>query len=153
MLYLPLSETALHDADFARAVAEIIVNAFYRPRQLLVLRLPSVAPQQRALTAQLRAVVPRLCDTGVTIPRTCPPNVLFATGDLAEDSPLLAAQPWTMMVHDSFDFWRHGETFYCLADRVLVLTGRGEAGFLPLDVAPLFGPQAQRLWLRPPVAV
>lgn len=153
MLYLPLTETALHDADFAHAVADIIVRAFYRPRRLLVLRLPSVMAQQRLLAAQMRAIVPLLCDTGITIPRSCPPNILFATDDLAEDSPLLAAGPWTMMVHDSFDFWRHTETFYLLADRVLVMTGRGEdgpTGILPLDVAPLFGPHAQRLWLHRP---
>ena len=40
ILYLPLTETALHDAEFARAVAEMTVRAFYRPRQVLVLRLP-----------------------------------------------------------------------------------------------------------------
>ena len=101
----------------------------------------------------MEPLVTTLRDTGVTIPRSCPPNILLATGDLAEDSPLLAARPWTMMVHELFDFWRHTEAFLRRAARLLVVAGRGEAavaGFLPLDVAPLFGPRARRLWLRHP---
>ena len=153
ILYLPLTETALHDTDFARTVAEVVAEAFYRPQHLLVLRLPSVEAAPRALAAQMAAILPRLRDTGVTIPRSCPPNVLLATDDLAEDSPLLAAGRWTMMFHESFDFWRHTEAFYRRADRVVVMAGRGEmapAGFLPMDVAPLFGPRAQRVWLCAP---
>ena len=148
-----MSETALHDEGFARAVAELILRAFFRPHHLLVLRLPSVEPAAGALTTQMEAILPRLCDTGVTIPRSCPPNVLLATDDLAEDSPLLASCPWTMMFHESFDFWRHSEAFYRRAGRVLVLAGRREtapAGFLPLEVAPLFGGRAERVWLRHP---
>jgi hypothetical protein len=153
VLYLPLTETALHDADFARAVAEAVIRAFYRPQTLLVLRLPPAGDTARPLAGQVAALLPRLRDTGVTIPRNCPPNVLLATDDLAEDSPLLAARPWTMMFHDSFDFWRHTEAFYRRAERVGVMAGCGEtapAGFLPMDVAPLFGARAQRVWLRDP---
>lgn len=153
VLYLPLTETALHDAAFSRAVAEIIVRAFYHPQTLLVLRLPPLDHASRTLAAQLNVILPRLRDTGVTIPRNCPPNVLFATDDLDEDSSLLAARPWTMMFHESFDFWRHTEAFYRRADRVVVMAGRGgleSAGFLPTDVTPLFGDRAQLIWLRDP---
>lgn len=153
LIYLPLTETALHDADFARAVAETVVQAFFRPESLLVLRLPSVEDESNALTAQIHAVLPRLRDTGVTIPRCCPPNVLLATSDLAEDSALFEASPWTMMFHESFDFWRHTEAYYRRADRVVVMAGQGDhtpVGFLPLNVAPLFGPRAIRTWLRGP---
>jgi hypothetical protein len=151
ILYLPLTEAALQDAGFARAVTEIIVRAFDRPHHLLVLRLPWAEATPRTLTAQMEAFLPRLRDSGITIPRFCPPNVLLATDDLAEDSPLLAARPWTMMFHESFDFWRHTEAFYRRAERVVVVTGQeAPGGFLPLDVAPLFGPRARRIWLRQP---
>lgn len=149
VLYLPLSETALHDRGFARLVGGIVAETFYRPQRLLVLRLPPVEAAPPPLAARLQALLPGLREGGVTIPRACPPNLLFATADLAEDSALLTGRRWTMLFHNSFDFWRHTEAFYRRARRVLVVAGQqAPGGFLPPDVAPLFGSRAQRLWLH-----
>jgi hypothetical protein len=150
-VYMPLTETALYDTSFARAVAETIIDAIFYRDTLLVLRLPPAENAPHSLAAQIQTVLPCLRDTGVTIPHGCPPNVLLATDDLREDVSILARRPWTMIFHESFDFWRHTKAFYRQAERVLVMTAPHEAvagTFLPLDVEPLFGPRATRVWLR-----
>jgi hypothetical protein len=56
-----------------------------------------------------------------------------------------------MLVHESFDFWRYPRPFYRAAQRVMVMGSSGSTapgGFLPADVQPIFGDNAQRVWLR-----
>ena len=144
--YIPLTETALHDPHFARVVAQVILQTFFNPDTMLVLRLPQVDGGLASLSSQIHAIVPSLRDAGVTIPYGFPPNLLLATGDLDEGSFPLKSRPWTLILHESFDFWRHTKGFFWRPERILVISDHAGAGtFLPVDVAPLFGPRASRV--------
>ena len=161
--YVPLSETALADADFARAVAQEALRACFDPATLLVLRLPYVrAPYgsgphgsgtPAALIPRIAALLPALRDSGLMVPRASFANIVFADHDIDEDHPLLGQVPLHMLVHESFDFWRHTIGFYTSAAAIGVLAGTrtntGAAalsGFLPFDIAGIYGPRAIRRW-------
>ena len=153
IIYVPLTETSLSDRGFAYAIGSLLLQAFFRPDMLLLLRLPDVSFSPRPLQAQVQAIMPGLLSTGLVFPLSCPPNVLFATTDLSEDSPILADRCWSLIIHDSFDFWRHPPAFYEAAERISVMATPYESmagSFMPLLVAPLLGPKASRAWLRVP---
>ncbi len=147
--YVPMSETALSDRAFGRAVAELVLKACFDPATLLVLRLPFDPDGQDTLTRRMTILLPALRDGGVVIPRAGSRSILFATQDLEEDHPLLKRLPLHILVHDSFDFWRHSSGFYARAARITVLAGlelAAQPTFLPYDIEGIYGANATRRW-------
>jgi hypothetical protein len=143
--YLPLTETALDDRAFARVVARTVLDACFDPACLLVLRLPA-GGGERTPAQRIAAMLPALRQSGIVIPRASPDNIVLATEDLDEDHTLPARLPRHLLVHDSFDFWRHTPGFYAGAEQVTVVSGREAASppRLPYDVRDAYGPQAVR---------
>jgi hypothetical protein len=145
--YVPLTETALKDRGFAKAVAELVLLASFDPSALLVLRLPTVPEGKRSLVSAFATMLPPLRDSGVMLPRVCPQNIVLSPDDLDESHPILARFPLHVFLHESFDFWRYTSSFYARAARITVLSGweaRSRLGFLPDDVSPIYGPKAAR---------
>ena len=154
--YMPLSETALASVSFARTVAEEVLRACFDPGTLLVLRLPYGREAAGGLAPRIAALLPALRDSGLIVPRASLANIVFADNDLDEDHPLLDQMPLHMLVHESFDFWRHTTGFYTRASVIEVLAGAGwadcagpvmPAGFLPFDISSIYGPHAIRRWV------
>jgi len=148
--YLPLTETALDDRAFARVVARTVLEACFDPTRLLVLRLPA-GGGERTPAQRIAAMLPALRHSGVVIPRASAGNIVFATEDLEEDHTKLARLPRHILVHDSFDFWRHTPGFYAGAEQVAVCAGPDPASpahlpptCLPYDVRDAYGPRAIR---------
>jgi hypothetical protein len=148
-VYLPLTETALHDPAFARAAAHRIREAFQHSDTLLLLRLPNDQPGE-TLASRIGVALKALATSGVVLPRSTPGNIFFVSTDLAA-----APDPGNtaLILHDGFDFWRHDRAFYENAAQIEVLASadsQDEPTFLPLDVTEIFGPRARRVWLEPP---
>jgi hypothetical protein len=149
MLYLPLTESAMADRAFARAVAEVILQASFQPSCLLVLRLPAVHKAGNALAQGIAAILPALRDSGIVLPRINPRNIVLAMQDLEEDHPFFERFAFRLLVHESFDFWRHTSGFYARAQEVMVFAGAGAASlgdFLPFDISGIYGEKAARRW-------
>jgi hypothetical protein len=147
-IYLPLTETALHDPAFVRATAYRIRDAFQHPDTLLLLRLPNDEPGE-TLASRMGFALRALGASGVVLPRSMPRNIFFVSTDLA-----VAPDPGNtaLILHEGFDFWRHTRDFYETAGRVDVLAStnsQNELTFLPRDVTEIFGPRARRIWLEP----
>jgi hypothetical protein len=150
--YVPLTETAMNDRAFARTVAELMLRACFDPATLLVLRLPFDRGGNNTLARRVAAILPALRDTGIVIPRASPRNIVFATQDLEEDHPILDRFSLRILVHESFDFWRHSFGFYARAARVTVLASAESPfnpGFLPYDVSEVYGATSLRRWVDP----
>jgi hypothetical protein len=148
-IYIPLTETSLADAAFARHVAGLIRAAFVQPHARLLLRLPDERPGE-TLAARIAACLKALAATRVVLPRNTPPNICFVTADLTA-----ATAPPNLFITlpEDFDFWRHPQRFYAAATSITVAASRTHAAdpeFLPLDVTPIYGPRATRQWLTPP---
>lgn len=149
--YLPLTETAMADRAFARFVGDAILDACFDASTLLVLRLPSAS----GLATGIGAILPAPLEAGVVIPRARRDHILVTVDDLEEDHSLFNRHATHIMVHESFDFWRHTASFYARADRVTVLAGTEttmRAGFIPYDVSTVYGGKAVRRWLVDPAA-
>jgi hypothetical protein len=146
--YLPLTETSLQDTEFAGAAARLIRAAFVHPATNLILRLPNERPGE-TLAARIAATLTALAATGIILPRNTPANIFFATGDLPGDPALPGL---SIVLHESFEFWRHTDAFYQAAQSVMVAASTAtlpDPEFLPLDVTPIYGARAKRLWLKP----
>jgi hypothetical protein len=147
MLYVPLTETAMGEPAFARTVAKLVLQAYFDPTLLLVLRLPSTRDGKNDLTRGIAAILPALGASGVVIPRTRSSSIMFATQDVEEDHQLIGQFPLYILVHESFDFWRHTFDFYARSARVTVLAGSASTSmseFLPDDISMIYGPNAVR---------
>jgi len=146
LLYLPLTETALDDRAFARAVMDLILQSFFDPTTLLVLRLPPDVRGPslvRGITTLLAAAGP----SGVVLPRSSPANILLAMQDPEEDHVIFERFPLFIVIHESFDFWRHTSGFYKRAREVTVLAEpetAARAGFFRFDVSTIYGAKAVR---------
>jgi hypothetical protein len=149
--YFALTATAMADPAFARFVAHRIQTACFDRATLLILRLPVIPNGENPLLAGIAAILPALRQTGVIIPRTIVPNILFATEDLEEDQHMSALPPLHMMVHESFDFWRYTQSFYTEAASISVLVSNPGTGGdeHSMDVRPIYGPNARLHWLPP----
>jgi hypothetical protein len=145
MTYLPLTHAALADRGFGRAMTDLILQRFFDPATLLLLRLPPDSTLSRSIEPLLAAVR----TSGIVLPRTSPPNILFASHDLEEDHAILHRSPVHMIVHDSFDFWRHTADFYAQAQQVTVLADpelAARAGYSHFDISSIYGAKAVRQW-------
>jgi hypothetical protein len=147
-IYVPLTETGLADKAFARAIARLVRAAFAQPHALVLLRLPPERTGE-ALAGRIVRALTGLAGSGVVLPRNTPANVYFLTADLSLET---APPNLFMTVHEDFDFWRHPKRFYEAAMAVTVAARqvhRPNPEFLPLDVTPIYGARATRLWLPP----
>jgi hypothetical protein len=153
MLYLPLTGTALGDRAFGRAVAKLILHAFFDASGLMVLRLPASASGAPSLTYGIAALLAAVRKSGVILPRACPANIFVTARDLEEDHILFERSEFDLAVHESFDFWRHTSGFYARARQVTVLAEADAVtrrALLPYDVTGLYGVKAVRRWLADP---
>jgi hypothetical protein len=148
--YVPLTETAMTDRDYAKAVAEMVLQASFDQSVLLVLRLPANRDGRHSLVSGIATMLPALRDSGVVLPRVHPRNIMVTTQDLEENHPIFERFPLHILLHESFDFWRHTDSFYARAARITILSGQwstSRPGFLPDDVSPIYGPRAVRRWV------
>jgi len=149
MLYVPLTETALDDGAFGHAVTELILQTFFDPTTLLVLKCPAACQVEPSLTHGIATLLAAVRKSSVMLPRSSPPNILFAASDLEEDHVIFDRFPFCLVVHDSFDFWRHTKGFYARAQEVTVLARQGSATE-EFNVAAIYGPNAVRRWVVDP---
>jgi hypothetical protein len=147
-IYVPLTETGLANKAFARAIARLVRAAFAQPHALVLLRLPAERAGE-SLAGRIGRTLIALAASGVVLPRNAPSNIYFLSADL---SPETAPPNLFITVHEDFDFWRHPKRFYEQAMAVTVAASqalRAHPEFLPLDVTPIYGARATRLWLPP----
>jgi hypothetical protein len=143
--YLPLTATAMSDPAFARTLAERIQQGCFDPNMMLILRLPVSGDGENPLLAGIAAILPALRETGVVIPRSSIQNIFISTEDMDEDLLRAGLPPLHLTVHESFDFWRHTQTFYREFAGVSVLRSRNRfdaGGETQADVTSVYGPGA-----------
>jgi hypothetical protein len=83
--YVPLTETALEDDAFARALA-LMIRAAFADGGVLLLRLPDARPGG-TVAGGIAAVLAALAATGVVLPRHVSERIYFLTGDIGRSGP------------------------------------------------------------------
>ena len=152
LLYVLLTDAAMGDRAFVRAVGALVLQASHDPAVRLVLRLPASDDVADPLASGMAILLTALADVDIVLPRARLSNVATTAQDLAEDHPLFDGPALHIIVHEYCDFWRHTAHFYSRAARVTVVSGREAADFpaLPYDVSAIYGPNAVRRWVGMP---
>jgi hypothetical protein len=148
--YIPLTSAALADQAFVSIFAHIVQQVYFKPKTLLLVRLPFSRPDEDPLSAGVALVLNALRSAGVVIPRMRANNIFFVSDDVEEYHSSVSLPPLQITVHESFDFWRHTKTFYEIAADVTVLVSRGgieKPEETAQDVMGIYGPRAQCHWM------
>jgi hypothetical protein len=156
VLYLPLTEASLDDRAFAQAVLDLILQTFIDLTTLLILRLPADAQMGPSLARGIATLLAVVRQSGLVLPRSSPANILFTTRDLEEDHVLFERFPLHIVLHESFDFWRHTVDYYARAHAVTVLAepeSAAKAGLFRFDVTSIYGAKGVRQWVVDPADV
>jgi len=146
VLYIPLTETGLNNSSFVRSLVRHILRAFVDPQAVLLLRLPAER-QGEQLSIRIARFLRLLAASQINLPRIAPSNVFLLPSDLTMSA---AFQNLSIVLHESFEFWRHPRSFYEKAVSITVeaaATERTSTDFLPHDIASIYGGRACRRWL------
>jgi len=119
--YVPLTDCAVHDAQFQQHLAEIIAKTYFEPSVCLLMRLPAVTTD---LIERMRAALAGIRGARSHIPQTRANNIFFASGDIGDDVLLSLAPRLSWWIHHSLDHWRHAMPVYAASADVTVFLDR-----------------------------
>ena len=111
LTYIPLSESGSHDAAFSRVVARIIAAAYFNPEQCVLLRVPEANENMPDLAQRIIRTLEAIGGSGIVTPRVVAKNIFLLRSDLPE-SVIDTDRRWSLVVDDTFDFWRYTRRLY-----------------------------------------
>jgi hypothetical protein len=117
IMYIPLTECAAKDSGFQRMLAEMIVSIYFERRKCLLIRLPLPGFE---LTERLRIALDGLRATGVQLPQARSKNIFFVSDDMPDAALQNFGGRLTMIMHQTFEFWRYSPALYVKAEQVIV---------------------------------
>jgi hypothetical protein len=125
IVYAPMTETGTADTAFAKRIALLIARTYLDPTSGLIIRLPFGADQNAKLRDRMAGMLTGLRHTRIPIPSVPAPNIFFATDDVEMSQLAVQPQSVDLLIHDSFDFWRHPPSFYAKFRSISVTARRG----------------------------
>jgi len=119
--YVPLTDCAARDEQFQHIVAELIATTYFEPGVCLLMRLPLATSD---LTERMRLALGGIRGAHRSIPQTRANNVFFTSGDLGDDVLSELAPRLSLLLHHSFDHWRHPKSVYEASEEIAVFLDR-----------------------------
>ncbi len=116
--YVPFTESAAHDRDFCKMVAQAIELAYFDHTACILLRLPYL-DADASLARRVFSFLGGIGDSRIKFPQIFCKNVLLVTEDLPESFFSVKESKVNMILHETFDFWRYTKDFYSMADHIL----------------------------------
>jgi hypothetical protein len=153
--YIPLTECVMKDGGFQRLVFETIEATYFEPKSVLLLRLPPGDD----LTVRMKWVVEGIRAVSLRLPQARSANIFLVGSDLPEDLLRQFGGRLSLVLHQSFEYWRYTPGVYAQANKILyVLDGewkrptecakkllREAFGQMPRFLLPVRPPEAE--WL------
>jgi len=115
--YIPLTEAAVHDRNFQRAVADVIVPAYFDPTRCVLIRLPTMMSEA---TDRMRLTLDGIRRCQSHIPQVRSGNIFFLSGDLSEDLLTPLRSRLSFILHNTFEFWRYTRALYQEATEIVL---------------------------------
>jgi hypothetical protein len=116
------SSSSSCDPVFSEAVAQTIAAAYFNPSQCVLLRLPALHDSAADLSRQIVVATEAIRATGIVLPRVAAQNVFLARFDLPES--FFDAYPQvSLMLDETFEFWRYTRALYLKLQSVSYLLG------------------------------
>jgi hypothetical protein len=150
--YVPLTETALADQTFCNVIAALVAETYFDPSACVLLRLPTLPARTATLADRLAAAIMPLQQAKPRLPRVPSPGVFFLADDVSTAMLRALGAPATLLMHESFDFWRHPAAFYrsFASARVFApLVLRGARAALVDLLSAALGCRPEISWLKP----
>jgi hypothetical protein len=119
--YVPLTDCATRDEQFQHIVADLIAETYFEPGLCLLMRLPSA---ESDLTEKMRLALGGIRGAHRNIPQTRASNIFFTSGDLGDDVLTELAPRLSLLLHHSFDHWRHPKSIYEASKEIAVFLDR-----------------------------
>ncbi len=110
LVYIPLTEVAARDRQFAERIGVAIREAYFDTSTGIILRLPFLAKTSATIAEGIALGLEGLCVTPASIPRLPAENIVFTNEDL--DTKAFHRRNVHILAHETFDFWRHPPAFY-----------------------------------------
>jgi hypothetical protein len=148
LIYVPLTETCLKDADFMRSVARLYDSTYFASARALVLRVPERVGDLSALEDRFEASLAALVEGGSRAPLAPARNAWMASDDVSPAALAAAASAADFLAHHTFDFWRIAPPDYRPFRSRKIVARRGHNLSEEFDdlVEALCGPGAQVIW-------
>jgi len=128
--YVPLTTSACHDPAFRKIVAKLVSACVADESQGCVIRLPELtaaAADTGSLTAASKELVRALSRVKARPKSKRRPAVALTGADLIEQWPVALTCPVDLVLHSSYEFWRHPrERYRCFRD-ITVFSMQGAA--------------------------
>jgi hypothetical protein len=123
LTYVPVTETALDDHRFLTTVAGALSRCAADPSRCLIFRLPRI--DTPAASARER------CESALALVRTAfarrlppmAPWLLFASDDVSARRLMSFAASAELLMHSSFEFWRHPQAYYSTFHSIRIVRG------------------------------
>ena len=109
--YIPLTDAAMHDANFQRVVTTAIRSAYLDRSTCLILGLPAMESPSAPVTDRMISALSGIRASGTLLPRASATNIFFITHVNEVDLKPLAPR-MTMVLHETFCHWMYTVDFY-----------------------------------------
>lgn len=151
-IYVPFTERAADDADFCRHVARLIIESVQAPAQLLLLGAPLAQSRADIAVKMIALLLQGLRNCGTILPRAVLPNVVVVSTLLGSDYFMPPHPPATLLMPESFPFWRCPKSYFRLFQQVelaVPVSRRRDDISISEFFAPALGAQPRLLWTGP----
>ncbi len=113
--YVPLTEVATKDLSFQSTLAKSIVTTYFDQGICLLIRLPSPGLD---LPSRLKMGLEGIRSVGLHLPRARATNIFFLADDLSERTMTSAGSQLSLVIHESFEYWRYTQSLYRAAAQI-----------------------------------
>jgi hypothetical protein len=121
-IFIPLTEAATADKGFMKHAGAIISKAFFDVSSQVYLALPCLGSHDNSTRERVKNVLQGLRYSTAPIPRVQAKNVFLTVGDLSNSG--FEVSNATLVLHESYEFWRHPDSYFQAFANVQILTPR-----------------------------
>jgi hypothetical protein len=150
VLYVPLTEAALNNKGFLKILATAVAETYFEPTSCLIMRVPTLGSLTAELADQINTVLEGLAKAPLSIPRVPAQNVFLCTTHIDDKFVAQGANRVELVLHETFDFWRHSSDFYSGFQDVSVLAcqDRYDTPTLLTMLSEILGREPEVHWLK-----
>ncbi len=118
--YIAFTDSAANDPLFCRLVVKRILASVQQPQKLLILGAPLAQAPEDNFSRMMSVLMLGLCGCGAILPRAVLHNVVIASTLVDEALFRVPNRRSSLLVHETFEFWRCPVAYYRLFERVSV---------------------------------
>jgi hypothetical protein len=117
--YIPLTDCASRDPSFQKILARLIAGTYFDSKTCLLIRLPVAEELAAETTVRMITALDGIRAGGLRFPQVQSRTIFLLNGDLPEEVLSPIGSRLSLIVHETFEFWRYTHSLYKSAARVM----------------------------------